>query len=124
MDIDAGSALLRKRPRRGQALAELAVCLGAVALVVGGLLAFADCILAGLDIERDLRCKAGVAAMGMTGSSAYSSRKATRTVEVPQIAADVVFRSGNPTIREEVHIPALTIENGAQATLQGFNTKE
>lgn len=119
MGIESGTAA--RQVRGGQALAEFAVCLGAVVLVVCGLLAFADCILAGLDIERDLRSKSGTGAMGITGANVYSSRADVRTVEIPKAAAEVIFGGRNARLGESVHIPAMKIENGAAATMQGMD---
>lgn len=94
------------RCRRGQALAELAVGMVAVALVLAGLLGFIRCILGGLDAQRSMRAEAGREALGANGprgSFALASRHFE--VEVSPLAADWVFGSETVKLEEKVYIP-------------------
>ena len=101
----------RRADTSGQALAELAVSMFAVALVLSAIFAFARYITASLEARRDVRCDAGRGAFSMCGPGEnYSTAKETATVEVSPLAADTIFGTAKVSIKEEVHIPAMGID--------------
>lgn len=96
---------------KGQALAELAVSMFAVALVLSAILAFARYITESLATRRDVRCDAGRGAFSMCGPGEnYSSSRKTSSIEVSPMAADTVFGTAKVSIKEEAHIPAMGID--------------
>ena len=85
------------------------MCLAAFSLVLCGLIAFSDCILAALGIESRLRSEAGRNAFGMTGGDgSYSSKSAQREVPVP--AAAGLFGGSAAVVKESVHMPPMKLD--------------
>ena len=103
MDTEHGA----RRFRRGQAMMEMAMGMFALALVLSALFGFCAFIVRDLEIQRDLRARAGRSAMGSTGVGFYGSASDTDSVEVSDFGAKYIFGSNTLTIREEVHIPAM-----------------
>lgn len=96
--------------RRAQALVELALGLFCISLVLAALFAFLHYIISSMDMSRDIRAKAGKAALtSMGGGESYSSSSRKDTVTVSQMAADYIFGSAQLEIKEEVHIPNMKI---------------
>ena len=96
--------------RRGQALVELAVGMLVVSLVLSALFAFVHYITLAGGEQRTIRGKAGRAALnGFGGEEAYSSAYGGRTITVSPMAADVIFGTEQVEVREEVHIPMMTV---------------
>lgn len=63
-----------------------------------------------MDMSRDVRAKAGRAALTSTGGGeSYSSSSQHDTVVVSQMAADYIFGSSQLEIKEEVHMPNMKI---------------
>lgn len=97
--------------RRGQALAELAVGMVVVSLVLGSLLAFAGYIVRSLDAHRTMRAEAGRSALSRTGGDGtYSSVVRHETLQVSPLAADYIFGSTSVEITDEVHLPVTGIQ--------------
>ena len=94
------------RLRRGQAFAELAVGMFALALVASALFGFSTYILSSLRMQRELRAKAGTKAL--TSFGGYSSAADGDTVTVEPLAAEYIFGSGEIKVKEEVHIPGMS----------------
>ena len=96
--------------RRGQALAELAVGMFVVSLVLAALFAFTRYILVSLEMQRTIRAEAGRAAFGAHGADeSYSSAVRTDVITVSQMAADYIFGSRQVKIKEEVHMPVMGV---------------
>ncbi len=97
------------KPRRGQAMMELALGMLALALVASTLFAFSEYIISSLEMHRHLRAEAGRGALnGSGGDATYSSRADSDTICVEKLAVDYVFGSDQAEIREEVHIPVMS----------------
>ena len=97
--------------RKGQALVEFVIGIFALSLVVSALFAFSRCIVASMTIERDLRAKAGREAMISIGGDGinYSSASDSRHVKMDELAAKTIFKHGDVTVRESVHMPAMGV---------------
>lgn len=96
--------------RTAQAVVELALGLFAISLVLAALFAFLHYIVTSMDMSRDVRAKAGRAAMTSQGSAeSYSSSSMSDTVVVSPMAAEYIFGSTQLEVKEEVHIPAMKI---------------
>lgn len=96
--------------RRAQAIIELALGLFCLALVLAALFAFLNYIVSSMNMSRDVRAKAGRAALtSMGGEESYSSSSRHDTVTVSPMAAEYIFGSAQLEIKEEVHIPNMRI---------------
>ncbi len=96
--------------RRAQALVELALGLFCLALILAALFAFLHYIVSSLNMSRDVRAKAGRAALtSMGGDESYSSSSKHDTVTVSPMAAEYIFGSSRIDVKEEVHIPNMKI---------------
>ena len=93
---------------RGQALVELAIGMVAVALVLSALFSFAKCILAALDIQRDIRADAGKEAFS---SSSGGSKSETRTVALSGPAEREIFRGGAAKLKDSVYLPPMKLDD-------------
>jgi hypothetical protein len=98
----------RRIGRRGQAFLEMAVGMLATALVVAALFGCTYIILGSMEMQRELRAKAGRAAMATTGGDeSYASAKDAETITVETFAAEYLFGATEVEVREEVHMPAM-----------------
>lgn len=95
--------------RRGQALIEMAVGMFALSLVLAALFAFADYIVKGLKVQRELRASAGLPALNLPGDVGYVSKVASDTVEVEPFAAEYLFGTSQLKIREKVSLPGMSL---------------
>lgn len=100
----------RPSARPGQAFMELAVGMLALSLVFAAVFGFSGYIVRSLDMQRDIRAKAGKAALNGHGAS-YSSVVEHDKVEVEPLAADYIFGTTEIEIREEVHMPNMGIND-------------
>lgn len=97
--------------RRGQAFAELAMGMLALALVLAALFGFFRYIVGSLEMQRSLRAQAGRSAMASTGGDgSYGSAADRDTVEVEPLAATYIFGSETVEFKEEVHLPAMGLQ--------------
>lgn len=93
-----------------QALVELALGMFCVALILAALFAFLHYIVSSMNMSRDVRAKAGRAALVSAGwEESYSSSSESDTVTVSPMAAEYVFGTAQLEIKEEVHIPNMRI---------------
>ena len=98
----------RRIGRRGQAFMEMAVGMLATALVVAALFGCTYINLGSMEMQRELRAKAGRAAMATTGGDeSYASAKDAETITVETFAAEYLFGATEVEVREEVHMPAM-----------------
>lgn len=86
-------------------MVELALGMFALALVLSAIFGFSAYIVSSLEMQRELRVKAGRAALNSFGS--YSSAADSDTVRIEPFAADYIFGTEELKVREEVHIPAM-----------------
>ncbi len=94
--------------RRGQAFMEMAVGMLATALVVAALFGCTCIILRSMEMQRDLRARAGRAAMASTGGDgSYASVEDRETIVVETFAADHLFGATEIEVHEAVHMPAM-----------------
>ena len=109
----------RTRGAPGQALVELAVAMLAVALVLAGLLAFSDCILASLGIQREARSEAGTSAFGSTGTGGgYSTVTRKKSVRVSGLAGEKIFGRSTATVGESIHMTPMKLDPGKRVEVE------
>ena len=94
------------KTRNGQAMVELAAGMFAFALAVSALVAFASYIARALEVAKDARSDAGVAAVG-----AFSAGEVSRNDEfsLEEFPATYIFGDERIDIKEFVHIPGTRI---------------
>lgn len=105
-------ATKRAKGRLGQAFVELAIGMFALSLVLSALLGYVVYIARAGEFRRDLRAKAGRAALTSVGSSymnSFTSISEEDVVEVEPFAAEYIFGTEEVEIREEVHLPAMGV---------------
>ncbi len=96
--------------RSAQALVELALGMFCIALILAALFAFLHYIVSSMNMSRDVRARAGRAALVSAGwEESYSSSSQSDTVTVSPMAAEYIFGTTQLEIKEEVHIPNMRI---------------
>lgn len=94
--------------RKGQAFVEFVVGLFAFALVLVASFTFSDCILGSLKIQREVRAKAGVKALNLSGDDGtFASAKEHEKIQVDELSAEQFIGKDTVEVREEVFIPAM-----------------
>ena len=97
-----------RRYRSAQALIEMTLGLFALVLVLSATFAFTRIIVCSLDMQRELRVKAGRGALSSSGIAAFSTSSDADEVEVEPYAAEYLFGRDKARVEESVALPPLT----------------
>ena len=100
--------------RRGQAMYEMAIGMFLLVLCAGALFSFGEIILTSLDQQDRIREEAGRKALESFAPEDVRVRFVTShgndSVTVEPIAAEYFFESESIKVQNEVHMPAMAIE--------------
>lgn len=110
MEVRVMATEKKLKLRSAQALVELALGMFCIALILAALFAFLHYIVSSMNMSRDVRARAGRAALVSAGwEESYSSSSQSDTVTVSPMAAEYIFGTTQLEIKEEVHIPNMRI---------------